>query len=107
MCLSFIAAPSAPPQSLMGYAVSPFSISLSWFPPPDRDINGVITLYTVDVLEKETGRFWGKDSNVTDVVLNSLHPHYHYECKVAASTVGGYGPYSSSITVQTLQTGWF
>jgi len=34
-----------------------------------------------------------------------LHPYYNYECKVAAHTIAGTGPYTQAVIVQTHEAG--
>lgn len=75
-------------------------ILLSWEPPLPYDRNGEIVYYFIHMRELETGRFWtlpvfnGKIS----AYIGSLHPYYHYECKVAAYTIA-LGPYSESVSL--------
>ena len=54
----------------------------------------------------ETGRFWTLPvfNNKISAYIGSLHPYYHYECKVAAYTIG-LGPYSESISLLTDEEG--
>ena len=49
--LTHTPAPSAPPQSFMGYSQSPTLISLVWLPSPDIDLNGVLQQYVIQVKE--------------------------------------------------------
>lgn len=98
--------PSGPPQSLTGSVESSTLILLSWEPPSPYNRNGEIIYNLIDINEHETGRFWTLpvfNSRITAYV-GSLHPHYHYECRVAAHTIG-LGPYSESIILLTEQEG--
>jgi len=95
-----ITAPSAPPQSLSGVSQGSRSIILMWSPPPPIHINGVIEKYVVKVTERETGQMWTFFSFDEDILVGSLHPHYHYDCRVAAFTIAE-GTLSSVLTVQT------
>ena len=74
-----------------------------WSPPPAIHINGIIEKYVVYVTANETNQMWTfyvfDDKNV---VVGSLHPHYHYDCRVAAFTIAE-GTLSSIVTVQTEQ----
>ena len=96
--------PSAPPQHLTGVAESSTVISLSWFPPPSIDINGNLEYYLVTVAETETGQHWTFHAVKPDIIIGSLHPHYHYYCRVSAYTVG-LGPLSAAVDVQTEEEG--
>ena len=96
-------APSSPPQSLRGEAENATEVVFTWQPPPPVDINGVLLYYDVIVEELETGQIHQISAPIPELRMNSLHPYYTYECKVAAFTVG-LGPFSSPFSVQTLQT---
>lgn len=93
-------APSAPPQSLSGTSQGSRSIALTWSPPPPIHINGVIEKYVVKVTERETEQTWTFFAFDGDILVGSLHPHYHYDCRVAAFTIAE-GALSSIFTVQT------
>ena len=84
---------------------SSYNITIQWSPPPEIDRNGVILYYQINVTETETGTEFTWTSSENNTTRDSLHPHYHYECRVAASTVVGIGPYSAVETVQTLPAG--
>ena len=74
-----------------------------WSPPRAIHINGIIQKYVVKITENETGQMWTFFAfNDEDIVVGSLHPHYHYDCRVAAFTIAE-GTLSSVVTVQTEQ----
>ena len=76
---------------------------LMWSPPPAIHINGIIEKYVVYVTENETNQMWTFFAfNDEDIVVGSLHPHYHYDCRVSAFTIAE-GTLSSVVTVQTEQ----
>ena len=95
-------APSAPPESLFGTPEGSRAIMLTWFPPPAIQINGIITKYVVNVTERETDQTWTFIAFAQYIIVSSLHPHYHYDCRVAAFTIAE-GTLSSIVTVQTEQ----
>ena len=97
-------APSSPPLNVSGSAASATSLLLSWSPPPDRTHNGMIRMYSVRVVETDTGFEFYHDTTDSNTALNSLHPYYTYACSVAAVTVA-YGPYSESTNIQTKEDG--
>ena len=99
--------PSASPQLLTGSVESSTLILLSWNPPPPYDRNGEIVYYLIHMNERETGRYWTLPvfNRKTTAYIGSLHPYYHYECRVAAHTIG-LGPYSQSINLLTNEDGW-
>nr|CAD7398702.1 unnamed protein product [Timema poppensis] len=57
--------PGAPPQSVIGEAVGPTSIRVSWSPPPAERSNGRIIYYKLQVVE--SGR---SDSEALQITLN-------------------------------------
>jgi len=87
-----------------GFAPDHSSIVLEWDPPPILLTNGIITAYIIQVTERETGLMFEHNSTETLITLNSLHPHYIYECRIAARTVGT-GPFSTVFAVQVLMAG--
>ena len=96
-------APSGPPQSVVGTPESSRAIMLMWSPPPAIHINGIIQKYVVKITENETSQMWTFFAfNDENIVVGSLHPHYHYDCRVAAFTIAE-GTLSNVVTVQTEQ----
>lgn len=95
------AAPSAPPQNIDGFALNHTAIELTWGPPPLYQQNGFITSYFINVTERETGLVFMYSTTTLQIVLDSLHPDYVYECRVAAITVAQ-GPYTSTFAVRVL-----
>ena len=85
--------------------MSSSGISLFWDPPPADAQNGIITRYMIRITEVETGRSFSLFSATTSVNVTSLHPYYTYNCTIAAVTIVGDGPYTTSITIVTLQDG--
>lgn len=83
----------------------PYSITLQWSPPPHIDRNGVIIYYQLKLEEAETEAVLELTSPELMTTLNSLHPHFNYECSVAAHTSAGTGPFSGALRIQTLSAG--
>lgn len=100
----FSIAPSAAPVNVRGFAPDHSSISLEWDPPPVALLNGVLTAYVVSIRERETGQTLQQNTTNTSILLDSLHPHYVYLCRVAAYTVEA-GPFSTVFAVQVLMAG--
>ena len=101
----FYSVPSSPPQTPRGNAMSSTGITLSWDPPPVDEQNGIITRYMISITELETGRSFSLFSPTTSVNVTSLHPYYTYNCTIAAVTIVGDGPYTTTINIVTLQDG--
>lgn len=97
-------APSGPPLDLVPDGVTSTSVILTWSLPAVGDRNGVIRNYTIVVTEEETNATFTLYSLDTIEVVDSLHPFYHYEFAVAATTVE-IGPFAITGTVQLLPDG--
>ena len=81
------------------------SISLAWQPPLESQQNGIITIYTVQVIPPGQSPFTITTTELS-LTVSSLLGNSQYSFAVAASTVVGIGPYSSlSITTRTLRPG--
>ena len=99
-------APSSSPRSLVGQAVNSQRILLSWDLPEPAGRNGIITGYTIRVLEVVTNNIFTYNlTNRTDFLVDNLHPYYDYQCSIAAVTVAGVGPLSEPLTVRTNESG--
>lgn len=77
---------------------------MEWDALPTLLLNGILTGYTVNVTEQETGYTFEENTTNTSIILESLHPDYVYECRVAALTVA-VGPFSTVFAVQLLKAG--
>ena len=98
--------PSSPPESVEGQTVNSRQIFLSWDIPEFDGRNGIITGYSIHVLEISTSiEFMYNVTNRTTFLVEQLHPHYDYQCSVAASTLVGMGPYSIPIFIKTDEDG--
>ena len=100
-------APGGAPQSVAAEAISPTIFTLRWLPPLMEDVNGVVTRYTVNVTELETGgrvveQFFTMEMNVT---VESRHPFYRYRYLVAAETSVGLGPFSDPNVIHMPEAG--
>lgn len=97
--------PSGSPQNLRATQRQLTSITLEWQPPLFSQQNGIITTYTVQVVQigetLSTVTTTGLRLTISSLLSNSF-----YSFMVAASTVAGIGPYTTpSLTVQTLPPG--
>ena len=98
--------PSSSPLRVVGQAVNAERILLSWDLPEPTGRNGLITGYTIQILEVPTNLTLSYNlTNRTDFLVDSLHPYYDYRCSVAAVTVVGAGPLSAPVTVRTDESG--
>ena len=99
------AVPETAPLNLSVQATDSRTLILSWEPPLQEDRNGIITQYTVNIIEMETGMLLQLVTDNTTVTAFSLHPHYTYSCTVAAETSVGLGPYTSPRAVRMPEDG--
>ena len=100
----FPPAPTGPPSISQLTTVTSQSFTVMWQPPPLEEINGDIQHYTLLIVESETGRQFEVTTNETQITISSLHPYYHYMCRVRAKTSQP-GPYSVAISVHLLEEG--
>ncbi len=98
-------APSAPPEAVSVSATSSDSILLTWAPPDSHHQNGIITGYVINVTTADTGEPFQVYSGTTSLIQGSLHPFTKYTFVVAAQTSVGTGPFSTTLTAQTHQSG--
>lgn len=96
--------PSAAPQVVEVTALSSTSAYLSWISPPLEHHNGEITGYVINVTGSETQQFTSESTNVT---IFTLEPFTVFSFTIAARTSAGTGPFSSPVTLQTLEDGTY
>ena len=99
------AVPETAPLQFTVQATDSQTLVLSWEPPLPEDRNGIITNYTVNITEMETGRQFQLVTDNTTITAFPLHPHYTYSCTVAAETSVGLGPYTALRAVQMPEDG--
>ena len=90
---------------LRGNISSSRSITLSWVPPPEEQQNGEITSYSLNITDTRTGVTIQRtvpDSQTT-LTVTSLSPFTSYSCLIAVSTSVGLGPFSTVLTLTTLE----
>lgn len=80
------------------------SVEVVWSEPDSSGHNGVIRSYTVLLSEVQGETSFNLTSTSTQVTVTNLHPFYTYRISVAAVTISP-GPYSTQVTVTTLQDG--
>ena len=79
---------------------------MTWAPPLAQDQNGIITSYTIMVVEVLTGEIslHQREGHHSQLVVEGLHPYYEYDVSVAAETIS-IGPFSTPQRVLTLEDG--
>jgi len=87
--------------------VTSTGFTVTWSGPLAEDHNGVIQHYLVLLTEENTGRQIMFYSTTTSQIIESqVQPYNNYTVLVAAVTVS-LGPFSSPITITTLEDGKF
>ena len=86
--------------------VTSTSVRLEWTSPPPDKRNGIILQYSLNVtaLGMEHTTYY-TSSDVTSFMIDNLHPYTVYAIVIAAETSIGIGPFSSLITMETLEDG--
>lgn len=82
------------------------SVEVVWSEPDSRGHNGVIRSYILLISEVEGETSFNLASTSTQVTVTNLHPFYTYRISVAAITISP-GPYSTQVTITTLQDGMY
>ena len=79
----------------------------SWSPLHESDRNGIITEYTIGIsaVETEEEIQLHLNSTTTSVTVTTLRPYTTYLCIIAASTSVGMGPFSTILSILTLEDG--
>ena len=94
--------PHAPPTSITVEVDGSTQATISWLPPPFEDQNGPIVNYNIIVYDLTFGL---DDIDVhtssTSYTVTNLEEYSNYSFIVAAATVAGVGPYSSTIKFTT------
>ena len=105
MSLDIYTVPSSPPRNYTAVALSSRSILLTWDTPPVEGQNGIITGYTVNITELETGESSTMFTEPHNLTVYSLQPFTTYGFLVSAQTVAGSGPTTRLLSVTTQEEG--
>ncbi|XP_012280177.1 Down syndrome cell adhesion molecule-like protein Dscam2 [Orussus abietinus] len=87
--------PTSPPQDVQCTALSSQILQVSWSPPPDSSLNGVLRGYKVvwestDQLT-ETTKSEAKNTTALTVTINGLEKYTNYSVQILAFTTAGDG----------------
>lgn len=97
--------PSAAPQNVVIESVLSKSFRINWQPPDNEHQNGIITEYSINIVNFESENITHLDVTDTDITVSNLQPFTQYEVTVAAHTSAGRGPFSAIQIVQTQESG--
>jgi len=86
--ITYFTAPSGSPLNQRGSAINSTAIIFTWDHPAVDARNGLITGYSVMLLEQATNSStqYSQIGGRIELVVGNLHPHYNYECRIAAET---------------------
>ena len=101
----YLTVPSSPPRNSAAVALSSRSVLLTWDAPPVEGQNGIITGYTVNITELETGEVSTMFIESRNLTLYSLRPFTTYGLLVSAQTIAGRGPTTHLLSVTTQEEG--
>ena len=101
----YLTVPSSPPRNSAAVALSSRSVLLTWDAPPVEGQNGIITGYTVNITELETGEVSTMFTEARNLTLYSLRPFTTYGLLVSAQTIAGRGPTTHLLSVTTQEEG--
>ena len=104
-CSFSLLAPSEPPQSVSIAEITSASVTLMWDAPETEQQNGIITGYVINVTMVETGERFQSFSTSSTLILDALRPFTSYICAIAAQTIAGVGPFSTTVSVRTEEGG--
>ena len=102
--LNCTVAPTSSPVGVATSSVSSRSIQLTWNPPPDDQINGIIQHYIVKVQVAESQEQTQHQTSSLQFTLTDLQPYCTHTIEVAAFTIA-LGPFSEPLTVLTPEDG--
>ena len=100
-----ISVPSSPPTNLAVSVENSTAAHIFWSPPPHTDHNGVITVYTVTIVNKRTDMAFEYTTLDSTFIITILSPFTNYEFAVAANTTVGMGPQSTFVPFITDEDG--
>ncbi|XP_043281864.1 Down syndrome cell adhesion molecule-like protein Dscam2 isoform X2 [Venturia canescens] len=87
--------PSSPPQEIRCTALTSQSLQVSWNPPPDKSLNGILKGYKVtwESMDSMTEMAKSEPKTTTSltVVISSLEKHTNYSIQALAYTRAGNG----------------
>lgn len=86
--------PSSAPQNLTITATVPNELTVTWDRPPEIDINGVLTFYSLryHIVGSEDYEFYTVNGNLESIALTGLDNYTSYEVFIAALSINGTGP---------------
>ena len=97
--------PSAPPEISSVTPLDPRTLAVSWVPPLAENLNGIVTVYSVNIVHLVEQNISVYTSATTELVVTDLQPFNRYSISIAAATVVGYGPQTQEYTIEMPEDG--
>ena len=105
----FNLAPSVPPTSITATNINATTVSFSWQTLKRNDTNGDLVAFAVKLVRLDTSVEIQRNisSSLQSFIASGLKPYANYSITIAAVNRAGVGPYSTSVIIETLQSGKF
>ena len=79
-----------------------------WTPPLEYNQNGIIERYQIEISDEDNITIpYSTNGTIVMLTVTELRPYHTYNCRIAAETRAGIGPFTSAIIIQTLEDGMF
>ena len=102
----YFTVPSSSPRDVVMKSVNPASLMVSWRPPANRDHNGPITGYVIQYTRVGSSDMMSVNVNSgTTYTISGLVANVRYSVEVAAMTVNGTGPFSTTVMGRSGEVG--
>ena len=97
------------PAGITATNINSTAVSFSWQALKKNDTNGVLVAYAVKLVRLDTSMEIQRNisSSLQTFVATGLKSYANYSIKIAAVNGAGVGPYSTSVVIETLQSGKF
>ena len=98
-----------PPTGITATNISATAVSFSWQALKKNDTNGVIVAYAVKLVRLDTSMEIQKNisGSLENFIASGLKSYANYSITISAVNRAGFGPYSTSFIIETLQSGIF
>ena len=98
-----------PPTGIAATHVNATAVAFSWQTLEKNDTNGELVAFAVKVVRLDTSIEIRRNisSSLQNFTASGLKTYANYSIRIAAVNRAGVGPYSTSVIIETLQSGKF
>ena len=98
-----------PPTSITATNINATTVSFSWLTLKRNDTNGNLVAFSVKLVRLDTSTEIQRNisSSLQSFIASGLKSYANYSITIAAVNRAGVGPYSTSVIIETLQSGKF